>query len=107
MKYRLKILAVCYQRVVTDEERVNAIKAEDHSFKILNNHLEKNKFFAGDILTLADISLYETFYCMKLINEDACKEYPNFYKFEKDFESQEWFIKFRASERYVEKPLHA
>ncbi len=54
----------------------------------------------GDHLTGADIFLFETHWMMTVVHPDVDKWYPNIAKVAKNFEEQEWFQKYKASDKW-------
>ena len=65
---------------VTEVQRRAIIEEQSYRLEALDKHLAEKKFFAGDYLTLADISFYETVQNLKVIHKTSLDKFKNIEK---------------------------
>ncbi len=87
------------------EEGAEVLWSKHHAeLSIYNKLAGDHDFLAGGACTIADMYFYELWQCLKVIfgKEKVDKEFANLAKWEQLFEGQEWFKKYRASDKWIE-----
>ena len=100
-KTNIKIRMYCYEaKDATDEDKKKHLDQYKAQLESINHMLEGRSFTMGDHLTGADIFLFETYWMISVVHKGFAESYANIAKVAKNVEEQEWFKKYRASEKW-------
>jgi len=56
----------------------------------------------GEKLTGADIFLFETYWMISVVHKGTADSYPHIARVSKTVQEQDWFLKYKASEKWRE-----
>ena len=104
-KTNMKIRIYCYSpeaKDATDEARQACLDEFKPQFTSIDKMLESRKFTMGDNFTGADLFLFETYWMMKVVHRATAESYSNIKRVAQNVEEEEWFKKYRASDRWNE-----
>ena len=92
--------------IASDEERAKCIEDMDDVLAGVNKQLEGRKWIASENVSIADIYFFEIHQALKVTWEPALEKYGNFKKFDEEFTKQAWFSAYKASGKFLEKPMY-
>ena len=97
----LKIRNYCYEaKDATDDDKKAHLDQFKPQLESINRMLADRKFTMGDNLTGADIFLFETYWMMSVVHKSTAESYANIARVAKTVEEQDWFKKYRASDKW-------
>ena len=99
---------LCYSQDVSEEARTKLWNKLKGDYACFDKQAGKHKFLAGEEVSIVDCYFYELLQVLKLIHQDKMLgEFKNLATFEKNFEGQEWFKAYKASDRWMEYNINA
>ena len=102
-KLRGKINDFANVQGATEESRAEFVTKNKGDLLRLEPYAAGKKFLVGEHLTIADIYLYEVITILKFVSESSVSDLKNLVHLAAHFETQEWFRKYKASGKWLER----
>ncbi len=87
----------------TEEGRAEFVTKSKGDLLRLEPYAAGKKYLVGEHLTIADIYLYEVITILKFVSESSVSDLKNLSNLAAHFETQEWFRKYKASGKWLER----
>ena len=106
-KLNPKIRALSFKNpIATDDERKETANHGKVFFDAVEKRLAENKWIVSAGQSIADIYFWELVEAFAVLWAPFVDSYDNIKRFRGDFEKEQWFDDFKASGRFVEKPMY-
>ena len=106
-KVNPKFRGAAFKRpAATDDERKEGVEVVRSIVTVVNKRLGEGKWIASEDISIADIYFWEMVEALKVHWAPFLEEFANLARFQEDFDKEEWFVNFKASGNFLEKPMY-